>query len=79
MITPPYNLYLPVTPDNAVNFLMPSQALYIGVTGDVDAVMQNGTATTFVGVPAGSLLPIKAIRVNAALTTATSLVTLNTV
>ena len=32
--------------------------LYVGVSGDVNAVMESGTAMLFVNVPAGSFLPI---------------------
>lgn len=52
------------------------RGLYVGGTGDV-AVKCKGmdTAVTFVGVPAGTILPVRAEYVMAA-TTATSIVAL---
>jgi len=50
------------------------QALYVGGAGDVSIDHTEGsTAVVYVGVLAGSILPIKGVRVNAA-TTATSIV-----
>lgn len=77
--TAPSYLYIAVTPSNssADNFTQgPCRGLYIGVTGNVVAVRPDGTAITFIGVPAGWILPINAIRVNATSTTATSIVAL---
>lgn len=50
-----------------------TRAIYVGGAGDVVAVDADGTATTFSGVPAGTLLPIRVRRINAA-TTATLMV-----
>lgn len=50
-------------------------AVYVGVTGNVRATPCNGaSAVTFVGVPAGSMLPVRVSAVAATLTTASSLV-----
>lgn len=57
------------------------QALYVGVTGDVHVIMAEesiGGGTTvviFIGVVAGSILPIRCAQVRAA-TTATDIVAL---
>ncbi|HEY6026400.1 MAG TPA: hypothetical protein VIV09_05820 [Pseudolabrys sp.] len=51
-----------------------TRALYIGVTGNVVAVME-GTAITFTAVPVG-VLPIECTRVNATGTTASAIVAL---
>lgn len=53
------------------------RGLYIGGTGDV-AVKCAGssTAVTFVGVPAGTILPVRATQVMSTNTTATNIVAL---
>lgn len=48
--------------------------LYIGVTGNVSFRKWDGTDQTLIGLAAGVWHPIYSIRVNSALTTATSLV-----
>ncbi len=51
-----------------------SRGLYVGGSGDVVVTMYgNGAEVTFVGVPSGSVLPIKVSKVMAA-TTATDIV-----
>ncbi|PAP93999.1 spike base protein, RCAP_Rcc01079 family [Mesorhizobium wenxiniae] len=49
-------------------------AVYVGVTGNVAVRTVRGSTVTFVGVPAGSILPVKCDRVMSTNTTATSLV-----
>jgi hypothetical protein len=79
-----YNIWQAITPSDTVNFdpvlysgglNEPCDAIWVGGAGIVQAVMQNGTVVAFTCV-AGTLLPIAAIRVNAASTTATLLVAL---
>lgn len=70
-----------ITPDNSVSYGDKStgriaRAIYVGGDGDLVAVDQNGNAVTFTGVKAGTILPIRTIRVNATSTTATNLVAL---
>ena len=50
--------------------------LYIGGTGNVSVQTIGGNSATFVGVPAGTTLPVQVIRVNSTGTTATSIVAL---
>jgi hypothetical protein len=50
-----------------------TSALYVGGTGDVSVRFPGGADVVFPGVPAGTILPIAVIRVNAA-TTATDIV-----
>jgi len=69
--------YAAVTPSDTIGFAE-CEALYIGVAGNVVAVTPGGTAVTFVGVAAGLILPIRAKRINATSTTATSIVALYT-
>ena len=63
-----------ITPSNSVNFDYTVRGVYVGGAGNVVIVTPNFNAVTFVGVPAGTVLPVKAVRVNSTSTTATSLV-----
>jgi len=56
-------------------YLIASRALYVGGTGDVAVLTLGGETVTFVGVPTGTILPIRVLRVLAA-TTATNIVSL---
>jgi hypothetical protein len=62
-----------VTPSDTVDFTEYARGLYVGVTGNVVVVAFDGSVLTFVGVPAGAVLPIVCRRVNATSTTATSI------
>lgn len=65
-----------ITKHDSTNF-SPCRAIYVGGAGDVVVVFaENGEAVTFVGVPAGTVLPVAAKRVNSTNTTATSMVAL---
>lgn len=48
--------------------------LYVGGAGDVKVTTIEGDVVTFVGVPAGTILPVFVILVWSAVTTATSMV-----
>ena len=65
-----------VTPSNTVDFDTFSRALYVGGGGDLVAVFENDVAVTFVGIPAGFILPVRVKRVNATGTTASNIVAL---
>ena len=65
-----------VTPSDTVDLRAVSRALYVGTTGNVVVVMQNGDVVTFTGVPAGAILPIRAKRVNSTNTTASTILSL---
>lgn len=65
-----------VTPSDST-VLPTTRALYIGTTGDLTVIMaEDENEVTFVGVPAGSILPIQVIKVKAS-TTASDIVALN--
>ena len=51
-------------------------ALYIGAAGDVTLVTAAGTTTLFVGILAGSILPVRTNKVKATGTTASAIVAL---
>lgn len=51
------------------------RAIYVGGAGDVAIKhTEGGSAVTYVGVPAGSILPVSGVRVMSAGTTATNMV-----
>lgn len=66
-----------VTPSDSVD-ITPSKAraLYIGSTGDLVCINASGDPITFVGVVAGTVLPIQTTRVNSTGTSASSIVAL---
>ncbi len=72
MQDPAYGAYAVTPHDTNANA---AKALYIGGAGDV-AVIPRGrsTAVTFVGVAAGTILPVQVSRVMSTNTTATNIV-----
>lgn len=64
-----------ISPDDDVDLAKVPKALYVGGAGNI-AVYMAGVATevVFVGVAAGTVLPIRPTRVRATNTTATSIV-----
>ena len=52
-----------ITPSNSVDLPQVARALYIGDGGDVKIKTAGGTDVTFAGVPSGSILPVRAVRV----------------
>lgn len=67
-----------VTPSDTVSITFPSgthysKGIYVGVTGNLVAVMADGTVVTFTSLAAGVIHPISAKRVNATSTTATGI------
>lgn len=74
---PRYNYFEAHSKSDTVNIVAGlTDALYVGTTGTVIAVMQTGDTCAFVGVPAGAILPISIKRVNSASTTASNFVAL---
>lgn len=64
-----------VTPSDSVALTKVVKALYVGGAGNVAVKMPgSSTAVTFVGVPAGGILPVRAAFVMSTDTTATSIV-----
>lgn len=62
-----------ITPGTAIGF--DTRAIYVGVSGDIVAVMADGSQATFKSVPIG-LFPLSISNVVASGTTATDLVAL---
>lgn len=77
-----YNKGVAIAPSDKVDFVAQgtfgnlTSGIYVGVTGNVVVVWQDGSTSTFKGVPAGTVLSVQARRVNATNTTATDLVAL---
>lgn len=65
-----------VTPNDSADLAVPNACLYIGGSGDVNVDTIDGTTITFVGLYAGTILPVKVKRVRATSTTATNIVAL---
>jgi hypothetical protein len=66
-----------ITPsDSSANNFYPTRGVWVGGAGTVVAAMVDGGTATFVGVPAGTLLPIQVVRINSTSTTATSMLAL---
>ena len=65
-----------VTPSDSTDLTTFARALYIGGAGDVKIDTVAGETVTFVGITAGSILPVRAARVYATGTSATSIVAL---
>lgn len=76
--TAPAHTHAAVTPGDTAgaNLSELPRGLYIGSAGDVVIVTDDDTAVTYVGVPAGTILPIAAKRVNSTNTTADDIVAL---
>ncbi len=77
---PRYNYFTAVTLSDSVDIATGiTDALWVGTkgaTGTVVAVREDGTAVTFVGVAAGTLLPIAVKRVNNTTTDVSNVVAL---
>lgn len=66
-----------ITPSDTVNFETPTRGIYVGVAGNISVQLATlGTAIVFKGAVAGSVIPVRARRVNSTGTTATDLVAL---
>lgn len=75
--TAPTNNYATVTPSDTIELPQPTRGVYVGGAGNIALVGQPGsTAVTFVGVAAGTILPIRASRVMSTNTTASNIVAL---
>jgi hypothetical protein len=67
-----------VTPSDTVSFAQPCRGLYIGGAGSgaLTVLLIDGTTCAFAGLTANTLLPIRAVRVNATGTNVTAIVAL---
>lgn len=60
-----------VTPDDAADLATPSRALWVGGGGAVKVTTAGGETVLISGIAAGTLLPLRVVRVWSATTTAT--------
>jgi hypothetical protein len=66
-----------ITKDDTTDFSgFLTRGIYVGGAGDLVAVDKDNNPVTFSSVPAGTILPIRARRVNSTSTTATNMVAL---
>jgi hypothetical protein len=64
-----------ITKSDTVGFSTTARGIYVGVSGDIALVTPSGAVLTFKNASAGTIVPVRCIRVNAA-TTATNLIAL---
>jgi hypothetical protein len=81
MMYPPFTQWVAVAPSDSVDLAnyttkgLLTHGVYVGGTGgDVACVDQSGTAVTFTGVPAGTILRVAARRINLSGTSASGIV-----
>ena len=66
-----------ITKSDTVDFAKGEcRGIYVGGAGDVNVVFRDGSVAVFSSVPAGSILPVFATRVNSASTSATVMLAL---
>jgi len=76
MATEPARDAAAVTPSDSAQISPVARALYVGGSGDIKLVTEEGTTVTFQDIVAGSILPVKVTKVFATDTTATNIVAL---
>lgn len=62
-----------VTPNDGADLAQTTRAIWVGGAGNIKITTRGGDAITLVGVPAGTMLPIRASRIWSTGTTATSI------
>lgn len=76
-IEAPARSYVAVTPSDSVNIAnIPFRGLYVGTTGDIAIVDEDGNAETLPSVAGGITHPLQGVRINSTNTTATNMVAL---
>lgn len=65
-----------VTTSDSTNFDNLTRGIYIGGAGNVSVYLDDGTTVLFKGAVAGSIIPVRAKRINSTATTATDIVAL---
>ena len=62
--SPKWQLYQASGDTVATNFTKVSRAVYVKTAGDVAFVDEDGTAVIWPSIPAGTIVPVRAIRIN---------------
>lgn len=70
----PASKALDVVPSDTTDLSVFPRGIYVGSGGDVKVTTIGGSTVTFVGVPTGAVLPVRAARVHATGTTASALI-----
>ena len=65
-----------VAPNDSTDMPNQARALYVGGNGNIAVQNNKGVAVSFIGVVAGTILPVQTARVLATGTTATDLISL---
>lgn len=63
-----------ITPSNEEELAYVTRSIYVGVGGTIAVVMASGDEVTFVGVQAGSVLPVRVKQVKVTGTNATNMI-----
>lgn len=74
-VVDPAGNFAAITPHASTELLFKTRAVYVGGAGNVVAVGSDGAEVTFAGVLAGTILPIRAVRIDDS-STATNMVAL---
>lgn len=70
----PAHDFFSITPDDNTDLAQSTRGIYVGGDGNLEVHSVSGNAVIFIGVVAGSVLPIRCRRVLAASTTATNII-----
>lgn len=70
----PANDGFSVTPNDVAALAEITRAIYVGTAGNISLTLTSGAALTFINVPSGTLLPVRATEVKSTGTTATDLI-----
>lgn len=70
----PASVGFDITPHNSTDFDYVTRGIWVGGAGNVAVVWADDTVSVLEAVPAGTLLPVRAKRVNSTSTTATALI-----
>lgn len=73
-LSAPASSAFPIAPNDAVELAETARAIYVGGAGTIALVTKEGSTVSFVGLSAGTVLPVSTVRVLATGTTATNLV-----
>jgi hypothetical protein len=73
-LTSPPEEAVAILPDDAADLAVATRAVYVGGAGDLRVRMLGGGEVTLAAVPAGTLLPLRVVRILATGTSATALV-----
>ena len=70
----PGGTHVSVTASDSTTYDPPLSFLYVGGAGNVAITDKDGTTVTWVGLAAGSIIPMRCVKVMSTNTTATSIV-----